>query len=231
VVDLELTAPPGGRPLTVVAIGAHSDDIEIGCGATILRLAESGLPLRVVWVVLSAGGARADEAGESARAFLAGVDSDIRLASFRDAFFPHDESVKEFFEGLKRDVAPDIVLTHTRHDLHQDHRVVCELTWNTFRDHLTLEYEVPKYDGDLGSPNVFVPVEERVARRKCELLVEHFATQRDKHWFTEDVFLGLMRLRGVESRSPTGYAEGFHGRKVRVGIGGGRSGASPLEGR
>jgi LmbE family N-acetylglucosaminyl deacetylase len=218
VVDLGLTAPEDGTPLTVLVVGAHSDDAEIGCGATILRLARSGLPLRVVWVVLSASGSRAVEATRSAEAFLAGVSSDIRLGAFRDAFFPHDEGVKEFFETLKHDVDPHLVFTHTRHDLHQDHRVVCELTWNTFRDHLILEYEIPKYDGDLGAPNVFVPVDEETARRKCSLLVEHFATQRDKDWFTEDVFLGLMRLRGVESRSPTGYAEAYYGRKVRLGL-------------
>jgi LmbE family N-acetylglucosaminyl deacetylase len=217
-IDLELTAPADGEPLTVVAIGAHSDDIEIGCGGTLLRLAQSKLPLRLVWVVLSASDARGLEARGSAQAFLAGVDADIRLASFRDAFFPHDEGVKEFFEQLKRDIVPDVVFTHARSDLHQDHRVVCELTWNTFRDHLILEYEVPKYDGDLGAPNVFVPVAEELARRKCELLAEHFASQRAKDWFTDDVFLGLMRLRGVESRSPTGFAEAFYGRKLRVGI-------------
>jgi LmbE family N-acetylglucosaminyl deacetylase len=144
---------------------------------------------------------------------------DVRVSEFRDAFFPHDEGIKEFFESLKRDVAPDLVLTHTRHDLHQDHRIVCELAWNTFRDHLVLEYEVPKYDGDLGAPNVFMPLEERHVHRKAELLLEHFGTQRDKHWFTEDLFRSLARIRGMECRSPTGYAEAFYGRKLRLGIG------------
>ena len=152
--------------------------------------------------------------------FLGETRADVRLAEFRDAFFRHDEGLKEFFEELKADISPDLVLTHARHDLHQDHRIVCELAWNTFRDHLILEFEIPKYDGDLGSPNVFVPVEERLARRKAELLVEHFATQRDKHWFTSDVFLALMRLRGVESRSPTGFAEAFYARKIRVDLAG-----------
>ena len=216
--ELDLKAPGPGRALTVLAVGAHSDDLEIGCGATIIRLVKSGLALRVVWVVLSAPGARAEEATRSAEAFLAGAPLEIRIGRFRDAFFPHDEGVKEFFEGLKRDVVPDVLFTHARHDLHQDHRVVCELTWNTFRDQLILEYEIPKFDGDLRSPNVFVPVDEETAARKCRLLMEHFATQRDKDWFTEDVFLGLMRLRGVESRSPTGYAEGFYGRKLRIGM-------------
>jgi len=216
VLELTLEGGSDGTPLSILALGAHSDDIEIGCGATVLALAQAARPVRVTWVVLSASGERAEEARASAAAFLAGVDSDIRLGSFRDAFFPHDASVKEYFEELKAEVEPDVILTHTRHDLHQDHRVVCDLSWNTFRDHLVLEYEIPKYDGDLGSPAVFVPIEERHARRKTELLVEHFATQRDKHWFTEDLFLGLMRVRGMECRSPTGFAEAFYGRKVRI---------------
>lgn len=209
--------------LSVLAIGAHSDDIEIGCGGTLLQLAASVPGLRVCWVVLSGDDARAAEARAAASDFLVGVEADVRLASFRDAFFPHEEGVKGFFEGLKADLSPDLVLTHARHDLHQDHRVVAELAWNTFRDHLILEFEIPKYDGDLGSPNVFVPVAKELADRKADLLVEHFATQRDKHWFTADVFLSLMRLRGVESRSPTGYAEAFYGRKLRVGLPGGSS--------
>jgi LmbE family N-acetylglucosaminyl deacetylase len=122
--------------------------------------------------------------------------------------------VKEYFEELKREAPPDVVFTHTRADLHQDHRLVCELTWNTFRDHLILEYEIPKFDGDLGLPNFFVHLDAELARRKIELLMKHFGTQRSKHWFTEDTFLALMRLRGVESRAPKQYAEGFHCRKV-----------------
>jgi len=202
--------------LSVVALGAHSDDIEIGCGGTLLRLCESAPTLHVTWVVLSATSERAGEARASAEAFLAGVEADVRVAEFRDAFFPHDAGVKEYVEALKRELEPDVVLTHTRHDLHQDHRVVCELAWNTFRDHLVLEYEIPKYDGDLGAPGVFVPLEERHVRRKAELLIEHFGTQRSKHWFTEDLFLSLARLRGMECRSPTGYAEAFYGRKLRL---------------
>jgi len=217
---LELSLPEfASRPFSVLAVGAHPDDIEIGCGATLLRLGEEQPRLRVTWVVLSDSGGRAEEAVASANAFLPDR-VDVRLATFRDAYFPHDPGVKEYFELLKAESAPDLVLTHARHDLHQDHRVVSELAWNTFRDHLLLEFEIPKYDGDLGSPNVFVAVEERHARRKAELLVEHFATQRERHWFTEDLFLGLMRLRGVESRSPTGYAEAFHGRKLRLSLDG-----------
>ena len=207
---------PPGRGLTVLAVGAHSDDIEIGCGATILRLVEEAPDVHVCWVVLSAGNDRADEARASAAAYLDGVSHEVRLGRFRDAFFPHDPGVKEFYEELKGTVSPDLVLVHARHDLHQDHRVACELAWNTFRDHVILEFEIPKYDGDLGAPNVLVPVEERHARRKAALLMEHFATQRDRHWFAEDMFLGLMRLRGAEARSPSGYAEGFYGRKLRL---------------
>ncbi|MFN0153520.1 MAG: PIG-L deacetylase family protein [Gaiella sp.] len=208
-----------GRPnLRVLAIGAHSDDIEIGCGATMLDLARALPGAHVTWVVLSGGRERAEEARASAEAYLTGVASDIRLTAFRDAFFPHDPGVKEYFETLK-EVEPDLVLCHARHDLHQDHRVVSELVGNTFRDHLVLEYEIPKYDGDLGAPNVLVPVSEDAARRKAALLIEHFASQRSKYWFTEELFLGLMRVRGVEARSETGFAEGFHGRKLRVDFG------------
>jgi LmbE family N-acetylglucosaminyl deacetylase len=217
VLDLVPRRHDSGR-LSVLAIGAHSDDIEIGCGASILALADSETELDVTWVVLSARGDRAAEARESAAAYLEGVSHAVRLGDFRDGFFPYDPGVKDFYETLKRDTEPDVILVHGRDDLHQDHRVACELAWNTFRDHLILEYEIPKYDGDLGRPNVFVPIHERHARRKAELLVAHFASQRDKHWFTEDVFLGLMRLRGVEARSPTGYAEAFVGRKLRVGL-------------
>lgn len=220
---LEFSPAHGRRRLSVLAVGAHSDDIEIGCGGTLLQLAEEGIELDVTWVVLSAGGARAAEARAGAAAFLEGVRSDVRLAEFRDGFFPHEPAVKEFFEELKGDVDPDLVLTHGRHDLHQDHRTVNELAWNTYRDHAILEFEIPKYDGDLAAPNVFVPLLESVARRKAAHLVEVFATQRDKHWFTEDLFLGLMRVRGVESRSPTGFAEAFTGRKLRLGLAGDRT--------
>jgi LmbE family N-acetylglucosaminyl deacetylase len=213
---LTLGLPRGGdRPLRVLALGCHSDDIEIGAGATLLRLREEAGPLAVRWVVFSAHGERADEARASAHDLLGdGVDLEVELHGFRDGYFPYEgAAVKDVFEALKP-VAPDLVLTHHRHDLHQDHRQVSELTWNTFRDHLVLEYEIPKYDGDLGVPNVFVPVGEAHCRRKVDVLLRHFGSQRDKHWFSEDLFLGLMRVRGMECRSPTGYAEAFHGRKV-----------------
>jgi LmbE family N-acetylglucosaminyl deacetylase len=215
---LELLLPPQDRPLRLLVIGAHADDIEIGCGGTILRLAAGHPGLSVDWVVCSAADARREEAEAGAEAFLTGVaDRTVELASFRDGFLPYSGvEVKEFFEGLK-DRRPDLVLTHHRNDLHQDHRLVCELTWNTFRDHLILEFEVPKYDGDLGAPGVFVPLTEEVARRKVEALIGAYGSQREKRWFTEDTFLGLMRLRGMESNSPSGYAEAFYSRKVVLG--------------
>ena len=216
---IELSLPPTDRPLRVLAIGAHADDIEIGCGGTILRLAAAHQHLAVDWVVCSAGGPRRAEAEAGAEAFLSGVsDRRVELGSFRDGFFPYlGGEVKEFFEGLK-ERRPDLVLTHHRADLHQDHRLVCELTWNTFRDHLILEYEVPKYDGDLGAPGTFVHLTEEVARRKVEALLAAYGSQREKRWFTEDTFLGLMRLRGMESNAPSGYAEGFYSRKAVLGV-------------
>jgi LmbE family N-acetylglucosaminyl deacetylase len=203
-------------PLRVLAIGAHSDDIEIGCGGTLLRLAEQHPDAEVLWVVLSADGGREDEARASAADFGAGFASlRVLVGGFRDGFLPHTgEAVKSFFERLKGEPAPHLILTHQRHDLHQDHRLACELTWNTFRDHLILEYEVPKYDGDLGSPNLFVHLDAGIVQRKVELLLRHFGSQRDRRWFTEDLFRSLLRLRGMESNAPGGQAEAFYCRKL-----------------
>ena len=204
-------------PLRVLAVGAHSDDIEIGCSGTLLRLVDQGMVSELWWVVLSGSGARREEAQASAEAMLEGVPHRIFLRDFADGYFPYDgREIKEFFEELKRDFSPDVVFTHQRHDLHQDHRFTCELTWNTFRDHLILEYEIPKYDGDLGTPNVYFHLAEEVARRKVGLLLDAFPSQREKRWFTEDLFMGLMRVRGMESNSPSGLAEGFHARKLSL---------------
>ena len=213
---LPLKFDKADRSLRVLCLGAHSDDIEIGCGGTILRLVAEGWKLDVRWIVLCSNEARGEEAQASAKEFLADTANNrVFVEHFRDGFLPYlGPPVKEYFEELKKEPSPDVIFTHTRADLHQDHRLVCELTWNTFRDHLILEYEIPKFDGDLGLPNFFVHLDEKIARRKTELLLKHFGTQRSKHWFTEDTFLGLMRLRGVESRSVKGYAEGFHCRKV-----------------
>jgi LmbE family N-acetylglucosaminyl deacetylase len=213
---LPLKFDKADRTLRVLCLGAHSDDIEIGCGGTLLRLVAEGWRLVVHWVVLCSNETREDEARASAEDFLSGAAAkQISIERFRDGFLPYSgPPVKEYFEDLKKEPSPDLILTHHRADLHQDHRLVCELTWNTFRDHLILEYEVPKFDGDLGLPNFFMPIPEEHARKKVELLLKHFGSQRSKHWFTEDTFLSLMRLRGVESRSPTRYAEGFHCRKI-----------------
>ena len=203
---------------TVLYIGAHSDDIEIGCGGTVLKLTAVDPELRVHWVVLSADGNRAEEALASAERFLASAPNhEVQVASFRERYFPHLPELKEYFDALGARVQPDLVFTHYGHDAHQDHRAVADLTWNTFRDHLILEYEIPKYDGDLSRPNVFVRLEDDLARRKVRAVLDGFPSQADRFWFNEETFLGLMRLRGVEARSPSGFAEGFHARKLLLG--------------
>ena len=207
--------PPGGLDLEVLCLGAHADDLEIGCGGTVLRLLEERPGTRVHWVVLSGDEKRAAEARAGAGLFLGEAEHRIHLSEFRDGFFPSQHAqLKEYFEALAREVAPDLVFTHFRDDLHQDHRAVCELTWNTFRDHLVLEYEIPKYDGDLGRPNCYVPLSDDVVRRKIENLAQAFPSQTGKDWFDGETFRGLMRLRGMESRAASGYAEAFHARKL-----------------
>ena len=203
----------------VLCLGAHADDIEIGCGGTILTLLAAEPPLTVTWVVFSADGVRASEARQSAERFLeAAAKRDIAIHSFRDGFFPYiGMQLKEEFEELKARVSPDLVFTHYRHDLHQDHRLIAELTGNTFRDHLILEYEVPKYDGDLGTPNVFVALDDALCRRKIDLILTSFESQRGKRWFSEDLFRSLLRLRGMECNALSTYAEAFYGRKLVVG--------------
>jgi LmbE family N-acetylglucosaminyl deacetylase len=204
------------EPARLLAVGAHPDDIEIGCGGTILKLVEEGAVSAIWWVVLSGDGERAAEAQASADALLDGaVEKRVIVRDFKDGFFPYDGGeLKAFFETLKRDFSPDVIFTHQRNDLHQDHRTTCELTWNTFRDHLILEYEVPKYDGDMGAPNLFVPLDDEVCRQKVDHLLGHFASQRTKRWFKEDLFSGLLRLRGMECQSPSSYAEAFYCRKA-----------------
>ena len=211
-----LTRRVGDEPLRVLAIGAHSDDIEIGCGGTILKLIEQGSVAEVCWVVLTGERTRAEEASRSAETLLRDVPGKrVILKDFRDGYFPYDGTdIKGFFEELKAELSPDVILTHQRSDLHQDHRVTCELTWNTFRDHLILEYEIPKYDGDMGGPNLFVPLDESICRKKIDHLMTHFASQVPKRWFKEDLFSGLLRLRGMECNSPTSYAEAFYARKA-----------------
>ncbi|MFO0706490.1 MAG: PIG-L deacetylase family protein [Nitrospira sp.] len=204
------------EPCTILCLGAHSDDIEIGCGGTLLRLLSIYPNAQVWWVVFTAAGVRRREARASAVGMLRGSKQPrIVLKAFRESFLPyHGEQVKGFFEELKRRCSPDLIFTHYRHDLHQDHRVISEFTWNTFRNHLILEYEIPKYDGDLGVPNTFVALDAETCRRKVDHLFSHFATQRNKQWFSEDLFYALMRLRGVEANASSKYAEAFYSRKL-----------------
>ncbi|MEN8160033.1 MAG: PIG-L family deacetylase [Myxococcota bacterium] len=200
----------------VLCIGAHADDIEIGCGGLILRLLELNPELELHWVVLSAAGARRAEAFAAARHYLGdAAEKRLEVAGFRDGFLPYQGGeVKEYFEALKRKPPPDLILTHHRGDLHQDHRLASELTWNTFRDHLILEFEIPKYDGDLGAPNCFVPLDEAHVRRKIEILLSAFPSQRSRRWFEPETFRALMKLRGIECNAETGWAEAFHVRKL-----------------
>jgi LmbE family N-acetylglucosaminyl deacetylase len=209
-----------GEALNVLCLGAHSDDIEIGAGGTLLRWIASGAAVHVHWCVLSANGARAAEAEDSAAAFLSGAASSrIELETFQDGYFPYSGGkLKDWFEALKKRAAPDVILTHRRDDAHQDHREVCSLTWNSFRDHLILEYEIPKWDGDLGQPNCYIPLSATVLDRKIALLMEHFASQRSKDWFDPQTFRGLARLRGMEARAPEFGAEGFFLRKAVIGL-------------
>jgi LmbE family N-acetylglucosaminyl deacetylase len=204
------------EPLKILCLGSHSDDIEIGCGGTLLKLLDENPEIQVTWVVFAAQDQRSDEAKLSAEAFLdKAMSRKIYIENFEDGFFPYKgEQIKEYFEDLKSLVSPDLVFTHYRDDLHQDHRVISELTWNTFRDHLILEYEIIKYDGDLGSPNLFVHLDDSICSRKIEILMTHHITQGSKDWFTPDTFLSLMRLRGMESRTSASYAEGFYARKI-----------------
>jgi len=208
----------GGKlPNRILALGAHSDDIEIGCGGTILRLAAERPQLEVLWVVFAATPERAAEARASACAFLEGVaTTKVIVRDYRDGFLPHSGSaVKDEFEGLKREFSPDLIFTHYRDDRHQDHRFVSELTWNTWRDHLILEYEIPKYDGDFGSPNFFGVLPASALDCKIELLERHFPSQATKPWFTADLFRAVARIRGMECAAPGGFAEGFYVRKAR----------------
>jgi LmbE family N-acetylglucosaminyl deacetylase len=217
---LPLTLSPAGAPtgpLRLLFLGAHSDDIEIGCGGTILRFLAEHPGSEVTWVVFSANPEREREARASAAAFLGDAPRTVEIKAFRESYFPDNATlIKDAFEELKRSMvrAPDIVFTHRRQDRHQDHRVVSELTWNTFRNHLILEYEIPKYEGDLGNPNLFVPLPRAVADKKAALLMEHFPSQAGRTWFRPDTFHGLMSIRGVECNAAEARAEAFHAHKL-----------------
>lgn len=207
------------KPLKILCLGAHSDDIEIGCGGTLLKLLRDHPGSEVLWVIFSAKGRRKQEAISSAKTYLAQAGSArIEAKIFKESFFPyHGDVVKEYFESLKLLISPDVIFTHYRLDCHQDHRLICELTWNTFRSHQILEFEIPKYDGDLGQPNLYVPLTDAVCKTKVRLLMSSFSTQRSRQWFTEDTFYALLRLRGIESNAPEKYAEAFHARKIVLG--------------
>lgn len=201
-------------PTELLCLGAHSDDIEIGAGGTVLRLLHEHPALRVTWVVFSSNPTREAEARASAAFFLRGAaGSNVIVKTFRDGFFPSEsDAIKHFFEALKNTTRPDLILTHTRDDAHQDHRTINGLTWNTWRGHAILEYEIPKYDGDLTRPNVYVPLDPELVRRKVEGLMTSFPSQAGKHWFDDETFRSVLRLRGVECGAR--YAEAFHGRKI-----------------
>jgi LmbE family N-acetylglucosaminyl deacetylase len=212
-------ALPKDRPLRILCLGAHSDDIEIGCGGTILKLIQEHKSTAFYWVVFSANQERKKEAIKSASVLLKNAkERTVVIKEFRDGFFPFiGGKIKEYFETLKHAFSPDLIFAHHRNDLHQDHRLVSELTWNTFRDHLILEYEIPKYDGDLGAPNVFVHLGEGIVRQKVQHVLKSFKSQNENHWFTEETFRSMYRLRGVEAKSPTGYSEAFYNRKLSLG--------------
>ena len=204
--------------LKILCLGAHADDIEIGCGGTILRLIESYSGLEFKWVVFSSGEVREREARQSAEQFLTGAGKhEVDILSFKDGFLPYNGGeIKNYFEQLKLNFSPDIIFTHYKNDYHQDHRLISELTWNTFRDHLILEYEVVKYDGDLGQPNYFVHLSENYVDKKINLITGMFVSQQNKPWFGEDTFKSIMRIRGVESNAPEKYAEAFYVRKLII---------------
>ena len=206
-------------PKTILCIGAHCDDIEIGCGGTLACWAQRYPHARFVWAIFAAGGARAEESRAAGRALLGpAVQLDFEMREFRDSYFPaFFTQIKEAIEALRQRISADVVLTHSCHDRHQDHRLLGELTWNAFRNHLVLEYEIPKFDGDLSQPNVYVPLTEAVVRHKVETLLTCFPSQAGRDWFTADTFTALMRLRGIECRASSGLAEAFHGRKVVIG--------------
>lgn len=213
---LRLSLGSPNQPLRLLCIGAHSDDIEIGCGGAILEWLSTYPQVEVTWVVLAASGSRASEARDSVDSLLREAkQANLMLRDFRDGYLPAQfAEVKNLFEELKASANPDIVLTHRLEDRHQDHRLIAEVTWQTFRDHLVLEYEIPKYEGDLGQPNLFVPLSTKVGRRKVEHLMRLFGSQRSKAWFRPETFFGLMQLRGIECRADSGYAEAFHVRKA-----------------
>jgi LmbE family N-acetylglucosaminyl deacetylase len=213
---IHLNLPVGAtRAPQILCLGCHSDDIEIGCGGSVLRLAEQYPECRFHWVVFSATGVRENEARRGVELFTGNRVGMSLLKGFQDGFMPYlGAEVKTIFEKELKQLNPDLVFTHYGRDAHQDHRLISELTWNTFRDHLILEYEIPKYDGDLGRPNLFVPLDANLCKAKVHYLMDAFQSQRSKRWFQDETFLSLMRLRGMECNADSGYAEAFYCRKL-----------------
>lgn len=214
-IKLSLGKSAAGGGLSLLCLGAHGDDIEIGCGGTVLRLLDEVPDLSVTWIVFSADETRSGEARGSAGSFLEKAKhKTVVVRDFRDGFFPYiGAEIKEFFESMKKEIHPDLIFTHYRHDLHQDHRLISDLTWNTFRDAMILEYEIVKYDGDLGNPNFFVQLSDEVCRGKVGRILSHYKSQAYRGWFTEDSFYSLLRIRGIESNASHKYAEAFYCRK------------------
>lgn len=204
------------QALNILALGAHCDDIEIGCGGALLSIIENYNVEAVHWVVFSSNEIRRIEALISAESFLSGVQTkNIVIKNFRNGYFPYvGAEIKDYFEQIKNNFEPNLILTHYRHDRHQDHRTISDLTWNTFRSHMILEYEIPKYDGDISNPNFFIPIENKHKDMKIQNLLKHFSSQSNKQWFTEETFEAIMRLRGIESNAPESYAEAFYARKI-----------------
>lgn len=202
--------------LNILALGAHCDDIEIGCGGTLLKIFDQYKIQQIKWIVFASNEQRKKEAINSAEAFLKDIpNKEIVVLNYRDAFLSASVfEIKEYFETIKKDFNPDLVFTHYRDDRHQDHKLLSDLAWNTFRSHLIFEYEIPKYDGDLGIPNCFFHIDSDLTNKKVDIILNSFISQQNKHWFDKETFLSLMRIRGMESASTTKYAEAFHVRKL-----------------
>lgn len=204
---------------SILCLGAHADDIEIGCGGTLLKLIESNPKVKIHWIVFSANGQREVEAVQSAHGLVGNTNLKVETHQFSDSYFPSQwKRIKKEFSRIRRESKPQIVFTHRLEDRHQDHRVISELTWNAFRDQPIFEYEIPKYEGDLGQPNVFVPLTQQVSEEKCRWITEVFRTQKDKYWFNSDVLMSLLRIRGVEAGRSIQFAEAFYCRKLALDI-------------